>query len=143
MVAVSFSPDLQAQLTRCLHYLNLYIYIYIEREREKEREREWKRDLSTRFYHCFFKGISHNIYIYIYWETETKTGREVVVLLFVFYYTYMHAFKGHTRCNGNCRRKLTRQPEFKSWTWLLTLHIALMTLRKVCILHSPFNCGKS
>ena len=34
-------------------------------------------------------------------------------------------------CNGYCRRKWTRQHEFKSWTRLIAIHIALISLGKV------------
>ena len=36
-------------------------------------------------------------------------------------------------CNGYCRRKWTRRHEFKSWTRLITFHIALIPLGKVWI----------
>ena len=36
-------------------------------------------------------------------------------------------------CNGYCRRKWTRQREFKSWTRFITFHIALIPLGKVWI----------
>ena len=36
-------------------------------------------------------------------------------------------------CNGYCRRKWTRQHEFKSWTRLIAFHIALIPLGKVWI----------
>ena len=36
-------------------------------------------------------------------------------------------------CNGYCRRKWTRRHEFKSWTRLITFHIALIPVGKVWI----------
>ena len=36
-------------------------------------------------------------------------------------------------CNGYCRRKWTRQHEFKSWTRLIAFHIAQIPLGKVWI----------
>ena len=36
-------------------------------------------------------------------------------------------------CNGYCRRTWTRRHEFKSWTWLIAFHIALIPLGKVWI----------
>ena len=36
-------------------------------------------------------------------------------------------------CNGYCRRIWTRRHEFKSWTWLIAFHIALIPLGKVWI----------
>ena len=36
-------------------------------------------------------------------------------------------------CNGYHRRKWTRRHEFKSWTWLIIFHVALIPLGKVWI----------
>ena len=44
-------------------------------------------------------------------------------------------------CNGYRRRIWTRRHEFKSWTWLIAFHIALIPLGKVWTKYSPSSYG--
>ena len=45
-------------------------------------------------------------------------------------------------CNGYRRRKWTRRHEFKSWTWLIAFHIALIPLGKGWIKLFSLQLGK-
>ena len=59
--------------------------------------------------------------------------------VYTYIHTYIH-FKRCLWCNGYCRRKWTRVPEFKSWTRLIAFHIVLILFVKGTnpIIHQPF-----
>ena len=66
---------------------------------------------------------------------------------FSYIYIYIYIHKDHSKflslaqkdeynrtwCNGYRRKNWTRRHEFKSWTWLIAFHIALIPLGKVWI----------
>ena len=67
--------------------------------------------------------IYHFIYIYIY----------ILHQHLHFGLQYTHTYDKYVWCTGYRRRIWTRRHEFKSWTWLIAFHIALIPLGKVWI----------
>ena len=67
-----------------------------------------------------------HICIYIFASIHVQIGAEK-------FSVHNSTFKRCPWCNGYRRRIWTRWPEFKSWTWLIAFHIALIPLGKVWI----------
>ena len=75
--------------------------------------------LSTYRYHC------SSIYLYHY--PSTNISLSINIHHRQSLYIYLHV------CNGYRHRIWARRHEFKSWTWLIAFHIALISLGKVGI----------
>ena len=84
------------------------------------------------------------IHTYIHSRTQTcnpflkiqlHTSRLIQTDTVSYIHTYIHPHYSYICpwCNGYRRRIWTRQHEFKSWTWLIAFHIALIPLGKVWI----------
>ena len=89
------------------------------------------------FNHYFFiitfllTAFSHQRYLVVFhWNLrdsmDPEVSKTVPVLIMVWFWRCQW-------CNGYRRRNWTRPHEFKSWTWLIAFHIALIPFGKVWI----------
>ena len=93
--------------------------------------------IVTFMFHSFFNFLSRSRYlsfffiflqIYSVVRRDSKIDNFADSLFFVDYYFWRCPW-----CNGYRRRIWTQRHEFKSWTWLIAFHIALILLGKVWI----------
>ena len=80
---------------------------------------------------CDFCIANENIRTFVYMWMADQDAASSYNQLFVLFTTFF--FWRCPWCNGYRRRIWTRRHEFKSWTWLIAFHIALIPLGKVWI----------
>ena len=85
-------------------------------------------DISTSLRLSNAKSCSHT-HTHTHTHTRTRAHTHTHTELDDFKYCYLTI----RWCNGYRRRIWTRRHEFKSWTWLIAFHIALIPLGKVWI----------
>ena len=88
--------------------------------------------LNSSFSLSFFKPIWASgwfLLIHFYfWAVEPAAMRTSILGTYLSLLSWRCPW-----CNGYCRRIWTYRHEFKSWTWLIAFHIALIPLGKVWI----------
>ena len=136
-------------------YIYIYIYIYVHLWRCVSIINT-KYKSSNKYVYLWYICVCTHIYIYIYIYIYTSTDRSVSFYqnssvwldrldsrswdrnpvysnaIYIYIYIYIYSFICPW-CNDYGRRKWTRQHEFKTWTWLIAFHIALIPLGKVWI----------
>ena len=80
----------------------------------------FRKSLSS-LHHICCRQLSSN---------NCNATQNIIFILSSLYHIFLWRYP---RCNGYRRKKWTRRDVFKSWTWLIAFHIALIPLGKVWI----------